>query len=162
MAALYERMVVKGHPRADKDGLVYTHVIVAENMLGRYLCDDETVHHRDMNKHNNNPENLMVFKTNADHGLFHQGCEAILDGDTYVCVRKKRICASCNGEFLPKSNRQRFCNRACACTSHRKVERPSKEELERELLKANTYAVSKKYGVSWNAIKKWKNAYGIS
>ena len=50
----------------------HTHRIVAEQMLGRPLKKGEVVHHIDRNKRNNDPSNLMVFKSQADHAAWHQ------------------------------------------------------------------------------------------
>ena len=50
----------------------HEHRIVAEQMLGRSLKPDEVVHHIDENKRNNDPSNLMVFATQADHAKWHQ------------------------------------------------------------------------------------------
>lgn len=49
----------------------HTHRIVAEQMLGRPLKPGEVVHHIDGNKRNNNPENLMVFASQALHAKWH-------------------------------------------------------------------------------------------
>ena len=61
------------HPKARKDGYVYIHQLQAEKKLGRHLRDDECVHHIDENKLNNDIDNLMIFKTRADHTAFHMG-----------------------------------------------------------------------------------------
>lgn len=50
---------------------VHTHRVVAELVLGRPLSPDEVVHHIDKNKRNNSPENLMVFKNQAEHAAWH-------------------------------------------------------------------------------------------
>ena len=47
------------------------HRVVAEKMLGRPLNEDEVVHHRDGNKYNNAPENLVVFPNQAAHTKHH-------------------------------------------------------------------------------------------
>jgi hypothetical protein len=47
------------------------HRVVAEQMLGRPLTQNEVVHHRDGNRYNNEPENLVVFPTVGDHTRFH-------------------------------------------------------------------------------------------
>lgn len=49
----------------------HTHRVVAEQMLGRKLKPGETVHHIDGNKRNNDPENLIVFNSRAEHTWFH-------------------------------------------------------------------------------------------
>lgn len=50
----------------------HEHRIVAEQILGRPLRKGEVVHHIDGDKRNNHPINLMVFKSQADHALWHK------------------------------------------------------------------------------------------
>jgi YHS domain-containing protein len=47
------------------------HRVVAEQLLGRPLESEEVVHHRDGNRYNNTPENLVVFPTVGNHTRFH-------------------------------------------------------------------------------------------
>lgn len=49
----------------------HTHRVVAESILGRPLRKGEVVHHIDLNKRNNKPENLIVFRTQAEHVRYH-------------------------------------------------------------------------------------------
>ena len=73
--AKYLREFAPDHPKANNYGYVYTHVLAAEKKLGRPLNPGECVHHLDENKHNNELDNLIVFKTKADHTAFHNGVE---------------------------------------------------------------------------------------
>ena len=47
------------------------HRVAAEKKLGRKLKKGEVVHHVDFNGMNNDPSNLMIFKSNADHSKYH-------------------------------------------------------------------------------------------
>lgn len=101
------------HPKAWKNGYVYAHRAMAEEKLGRFLEEDEVVHHIDGDKTNNNPKNLEVLKREA-HTKHH--AESV-EAKTYHYT-----CAHC-GKPVVKSARQRpevkrqknaFCNRSCA------------------------------------------------
>lgn len=50
----------------------HTHRIVAEQKLGRPLRKGEVVHHIDGNKRNNDPDNLMIFGSQAEHARWHK------------------------------------------------------------------------------------------
>ena len=62
-------MNINGYPiiykpeskHATKDGYMYEHIYIAEQKLGRELTDLEVVHHRDSNRNNNSPSNLIIF-----------------------------------------------------------------------------------------------------
>lgn len=50
----------------------HTHRIAAEQKLGRPLRKGEVVHHVDGDKHNNDPQNLMIFESQAEHARWHK------------------------------------------------------------------------------------------
>lgn len=56
-----------------KIGTAHAHRVVAESILGRSLVDGEVVHHIDLSKHNNAPENLCVFPNQSLHARCHFG-----------------------------------------------------------------------------------------
>ena len=68
----YVYILCPKHPRAkSKKGYVAEHVLIMEAKLGRYLEPEEVVHHKDFNKLNNKPGNLMLFKTKGEHNSYH-------------------------------------------------------------------------------------------
>ncbi len=66
----YIAVYCPGAHGATKEGYKMEHILVAENMLGRYLMDDEVVHHINKNRQDNRPENLMVM-TASEHMSLH-------------------------------------------------------------------------------------------
>jgi len=62
---------VPGHPRAStgNGNYVFEHVLVMEEMLGRYLLPDENVHHRNGVRDDNRPENLELWTSPQPAGI---------------------------------------------------------------------------------------------
>lgn len=60
------------HHLADVRGYCYEHRLVAEKTLGRRLEPGEEVHHKDLNKTNNHPDNLEVCSSRAEHFMEHR------------------------------------------------------------------------------------------
>jgi hypothetical protein len=81
-----------------------------------------------------------------------------LVGGVKVDVKK---CKDCEIEIDSRSIR---CNR-CASKEHgvtrRKVERPSKDELETLITQFSWVQLGKRFGVSNNAVKKWAIQYNL-
>lgn len=57
------------HPRATSSPYVFEHILVAEDLLGRYLLDGETVHHRNGVRDDNRPENLELWTCPQPSGI---------------------------------------------------------------------------------------------
>jgi hypothetical protein len=55
------------HPCATKGGYVRQHRLVMERQIGRYLLPEEVVDHRNRDTSDNDPGNLQLFASNADH-----------------------------------------------------------------------------------------------
>jgi len=65
-------MIHRDHKKSYKKlGGRHVHRIVAENKLGRKLKAGEVVHHLDNNPRNNDPANLVVLKSQAEHARIH-------------------------------------------------------------------------------------------
>lgn len=170
----YMVIYLPNHHLAKADGYVYVHRMVAEEKLGRKLDKEEFVHHKDEDKLNNSPDNLMVFKSNADHSAFHQGYKAVFEDGVWSCpdltlipeeIRKrknwaKKKCPICNKVYIAKTNEM--------CINCRKIYRvqnskcPSKDELSKYIGEIPFVQIGKIYGVSDNAVRKWCKKYGLS
>lgn len=68
---------------------------------------------------------------------------------------KKHSCISCYVEIPRKRKYCDNCYKEHNSMSQRRVERPSKEQLLKEIKETNYCAVGRKYGVSDNAVRKW-------
>jgi hypothetical protein len=64
----YVKVHVPGHPRADRDGFIWEHVVVMEQVLGRTLLPGENVHHVNGVKDDNRPENLELWVSHQPKG----------------------------------------------------------------------------------------------
>ena len=67
----YIKIKASRHPRRDKYGYVFEHILVMEKHIGRKLNKGEVVHHIDGAKDNNDISNLMLFQSSGDHIAHH-------------------------------------------------------------------------------------------
>lgn len=63
----YWLVKMPNHPHATRGGYVREHRLVMEKQLGRFLTREEVVDHIDGNTSNNDPSNLRLFPSNAEH-----------------------------------------------------------------------------------------------
>ena len=124
VCAGYEAVHFPDHHRAWGTGYVHTHIVVAEQKLGRPLLSGEVVHHKDGDKRNNSPDNIEVFGSHRDHARLHQSEKP----SSLVTL----LCSCCGKEFARIKSRtpeakgcsQAFCSRHCAGTVNGYQERP--------------------------------------
>jgi hypothetical protein len=60
---------VPNHPRATSSRYVFEHILVMEQILGRYLLPHESVHHRNGVRDDNRPENLELWTRPQPSGI---------------------------------------------------------------------------------------------
>jgi HNH endonuclease len=67
----YLMIRVPQHPRIAtmKSKYVFEHILVVEDLLGRYLTADETVHHRNGVRDDNRPQNLELWVKAQPSGI---------------------------------------------------------------------------------------------
>jgi len=66
----YVMVFVPGHPRAGKNSpYVFEHILVAEELLGRYLEKGETIHHINGVRYDNRSENLELWTRPQPSGV---------------------------------------------------------------------------------------------
>ena len=136
------------------EGWAYEHRVIMERHLGRPLSSDEVVHHLDYYRDNNKIENLIVL-SKEDHRKLH----SYYDNDNKLSYKK---CEHCGLEFKPQNSSVKYCSHSCASLSSRRCNRPSKEELEVLVWSYPFTELSKQFGVSDNAIRKWCKKYNIT
>ncbi len=65
------------HSRADKQGYVYEHTLIVEQKKGRELYKNEEIHHINLNKQDNDINNLFLC-THKEHLEIHRSIEALI------------------------------------------------------------------------------------
>lgn len=148
--------------------------------MGRPLTQKEVVHHKDFDRLNNNPKNLMIFASHSDHAYYHQilknpTVDYILYRVNYVyhCEpyqtffkretihnaqnRRMKLCPQCGSIIYHEAS---LCL-ACTHKKLQKVARPSRNVLKTEIRTAPFTTIAKKYGVCDNTIRKWCKSYQL-
>lgn len=147
---------------------LYEHNLMSEIHNEHVLTNTEVVHHLDLNRANNNPENL-IYLENSQHSKLHQW---ITKGMPVNRISKKltlkealaqsRRCAKDGCNNIVKDPRNKHCSKLCAETDPKNTEyiqRTNKKWPDMDWLinSVNTVgysATARSIGTSDNAIKK--------
>jgi hypothetical protein len=111
------------------------------------------LHHIDCNPHNNNLTNLSLLCPNC-HKYIHDNInkeQKTIQKPIKIQQRKTNHCPICKKQIHTRS---KMCTQ-CYHLSTRKTERPSKDQLQKEIEQLGYCGTGRKYGVSDNAIKQW-------
>ena len=148
------------HPLVNKsNGTVYLHRHIMSIIIGRWIENDEHVHHIDGNILNNQKSNLVLL-TRSEHTKLHMG------EITYY----KFICKYCNKEYISQYKNSTFCSPKCSSCGRKKFN-ITKEELAKlvwsmpmreagKLLKVDGNSIKKrciKLGVQWPPMGYWNS-----
>lgn len=74
----------------------------------------------------------------------------------------KKECSNCKTVFFLTHRTRLYCSEKCSGIGRRKIERPSREELQKLVWEKPSTQIAKQYGVSDRMIGKWCEAYNIS
>lgn len=151
------------HPKAmkskDWNGYVYEHIVIAEEDYERSLTENEEVHHLDLDRSNNSPNNLIILEKRSHrklHGWIDKGAPVLKNtGENSVnSENPKSRCKICE---KPLSYAQRFfCSSICTKASRKsKMEGIELADVLNKLLVRSAEKVAKDYGLTGNGMKKW-------
>lgn len=134
-----------------------------------------TFHHLDPSKKEWSPSRVMSYKWETVIKelekcilLCHNCHQELHEGVTEFPVQnfiKNTIsvkCKACYIEFMTKDYNRIYCGPFCSALKHRKVDRPTKSELQRLITsKISWKELGRRFNVSDNAVRKWARKYEL-
>lgn len=95
----YKRITINGQR-------IYEHRLIAEQILGRKLSKEESIHHIDLNKINNDKNNLFICENEKEHQKIHQSANSLalnlLNTTVYFDKINKIYCLKFIPSFIKK------------------------------------------------------------
>lgn len=73
----YLMVKMLGHPRANQEGYIWQHTLVAEKILGKFLPPKAVVHHVNGIKDDNRLANLVICENEPYHQMLHRRKRAL-------------------------------------------------------------------------------------
>lgn len=157
---------------ANKDGYMYEHTYIAEQILGRELKDEEVVHHKDKNRCNNQKDNLIIFATKKDHSQFHKrNCDESLlqkrKDNTYEInlpendyILNKRICPLCGNVKDKDANMCVQCHKLNV-RNNSNINKTNRENLKELIRNLPFTQIAKIFNVADNTIRSWCEIFNL-
>ena len=127
----YRLIWVPGHNRANPNGYVLEHIVVAERALGKSLPAGALVHHVNEIRHENRNSNLVICQGRAYHSLLHRRMRARATG-VDPSWRRCRFCQEYDNPrrlFVPESGDSPYHRRCSAERGRQRYEK--RKELSR-------------------------------
>ena len=72
-----------------------------------------------------------------------------------------KVCLMCEGEYDTKDETRKYCSPECYSFNSRKVDRPTKEDLEKLIYSTTFVHIGRMFGVHDNSVRKWCKKYNL-
>lgn len=104
-------------------------------------------------------ENCILLCANCHREVHADEHTTNYDFKSYIKPFVEVTCDYCKTNFTTRKDTQIYCSHKCLSLSKRKIQRPSKEELEILVKTTSMVKIGKMFGVSDNAVRKWIKIY---